>query len=143
MCWECECMHVCRVEMWDCPCSNTVWSPSPHTRHSHMHTHSSYTSLTHTCPLPSRRTSVVFCPSQSQCLQRERKGSGRASCSGGAPPEQDGRPMDEYQGPHEGVYMHTRTVLAPKDVSSCDACCGTFHFCLLLSVLLYHVRMQV
>ena len=51
--------------------------------------------------------------------------------------------MDEYQGPHEGVYMHTHTVLAPKDVSSCDMCCGTVHFRLVLSVLLYRVRMCV
>ena len=58
------------------------------------------------------------------------RGRGGGGGGGGAPPEQDGRPMDEYQGPDEGVYMHTHTVLAPKDVSSCDVCCGTVHFCL-------------
>ena len=67
------------------------------------------------------------------------RGGGGGGGGGGAPPEQDGRPMDEYQGPDEGVYMHTHTVLAPKDVSSWDMCCGTVHFCLVLSVLLFHV----
>ena len=71
------------------------------------------------------------------------RGRGGGGGGGGAPPEQDGQPMDEYQGPDEGVYMHTHTVLAPKDVSSCDECCRTVHFCLVLSVLLYRVRMQV
>ena len=42
------------------------------------------------------------------------RGGGGGRGRGRAPPEQDGRPMDEYQGPHEGVYMHTHSV-GPKE----------------------------
>ena len=34
--------------------------------------------------------------------------------------------------------MDTNTVLAPKDGSFCNVCCGTVHFCLGLSLMLYH-----
>ena len=58
----------------------------------------SSTLLTHICTLLLRRTSVVFCYSQSQCQQREGRGK--------AHPEQDGQPVDECQVPHVGVYIH-------------------------------------
>ena len=60
-----------------------------HTPHSHMHT-------------PPQEDKCRLCPSQSQCQQREGRGGG------GAPPKQDGQPVDQYQGPHEGVCMCVR-----------------------------------
>ena len=109
------CVHVCGIECGTvCPCSNTVWSP-PHTRYSHVHSHSSHTLHSHTHAHSSPGGQVSSSTTAEASAYRGRGGGGGG---GGAPPEQDGQPMDEYQGSHEGVYMHTHTVLAPKDVSS-------------------------
>ena len=45
----------------------------------------------------------------------------------GAPPEQDGQPVDEYQGPHEGVCARARVcvcVCVCVCVRACACACG-------------------
>ena len=36
-------------------------------------------------------------------------GRGGGGGEGGAYPQQDSRQVDDYQGPYEGMYMHTHT----------------------------------
>ena len=107
-------MHVCRVECGSVSMlkhsvvtlpshTSLTHAQSSHTLHSHTHAHSP----------PGGQVS-----SSTTAEASAYRGRGGGGGGGGAPPEQDGQPMDEYQGPHEGVYMHTHTVLAPKDVSS-------------------------
>ena len=85
--------------------------------------------VTHACTLLLRRTGVVFCPSQSQCQQRE--GRGRS------PTEQDGQPVDEYQGSHEGVCVCARArahVCVCVCVRVCMCVCVCVHACVCACV---------
>ena len=76
-------------------------------------------------------------------------GRGGGGGEGGAYPQQDSRQVDDYQGPYEGMYMHTHvcayavlhTVLSLKDVSSCDMLWYCLHVFGVTCIIVYTVRM--
>ena len=117
--------------MLDCVHAQTrCGRPLHHTHYSHMHTssHSSYPlySLTHAHSPPGGRVSSSLTAKAS--AYRGRGGGGREE----APPEQDGWPVDEYQGPQVCTCIHTQCL--PQRMSALVTCVvelSTFVWCCL------------
>ena len=133
-------VHVCRIECGTVHAQTRCGHPPPHTSFTHAHsllTHSTQTHM-HTS-LQEDRCRPLPQPKAVHTERVEGKGEGD---------EEEhllNKMADQWMSTRDLMKVHTciHTVLTPKDVSSCNTCCVTGYFCLLVSVFLYHIRMHV
>ena len=113
-----------------------MWSPSPHTCHSHMHTPTPHTLFTHThMPTPLQEDKCRLLPQPKPVTTEGEEGEEPLL----------NKMADQWMSTRDLMKVCTciHTQCWPQRMSARDMCCGTVHFCLVLSVLLYRVRIYV